>query len=41
MHRSICQYSARSPVPFHRFEDIESHYLTPHLSTGKAPVIDG
>jgi quercetin dioxygenase-like cupin family protein len=28
-------------VPFHRFEDIESHYLTPHLSTGKAPVIDG
>ena len=28
-------------MPFHRFEDIESHYLTPHLSTGKAPVIDG
>jgi quercetin dioxygenase-like cupin family protein len=28
-------------VPFHRFEDIESHYLTPHLSTGKAPVIEG
>jgi quercetin dioxygenase-like cupin family protein len=28
-------------VSFHRFEDIESHYLTPHLSTGKAPVIDG
>jgi len=28
-------------LSFHRFEDIESHYLTPHLSTGKAPVIDG
>ena len=28
-------------MPFYRFEDIESHYLTPHLSTGKAPVIDG
>jgi quercetin dioxygenase-like cupin family protein len=28
-------------MPFHRFEDVESRYLTPHLSTGKAPVIDG
>ncbi len=28
-------------MPFHRFEDFESHYLTPHLSTGTAPVIDG
>lgn len=28
-------------MPFHRFEDIESRYLTPHLSTGKAPVIEG
>jgi quercetin dioxygenase-like cupin family protein len=28
-------------MPFHRFEDIESSYLTPHLSTGKAPVIEG
>ena len=28
-------------MSFHRFEDIESHYLTPHLSTGNAPVIDG
>jgi quercetin dioxygenase-like cupin family protein len=28
-------------VPFYRFEDFESNYLTPHLSTGKAPVIDG
>lgn len=28
-------------MPFYRFENIESHYLTPHLSTGKAPVIDG
>ncbi|HET9404964.1 MAG TPA: cupin domain-containing protein [Burkholderiales bacterium] len=28
-------------MPFYRFEDIESQYLTPHLSTGKAPVIDG
>ncbi|MDP1673884.1 MAG: cupin domain-containing protein [Burkholderiales bacterium] len=28
-------------MPFHRFEDLESHYLTPHLSTGKAPVIEG
>lgn len=28
-------------MPFHRFEDYESHYLTPHLSTGKAPIIEG
>ena len=28
-------------MPFYRFEDIESSYLTPHLSTGKAPVIEG
>ena len=28
-------------MPFHRFEDVESRYLTPHLSTGKAPVIEG
>jgi quercetin dioxygenase-like cupin family protein len=28
-------------VPFYRFEDMESQYLTPHLSSGKAPVIDG
>jgi len=28
-------------LTFHRFEDIESHYLTPHLSSGKAPVIEG
>jgi len=28
-------------LSFHRFEDFESHYLTPHLSTGKAPVIEG
>jgi len=28
-------------VPFYRFENLESQYLTPHLSTGKAPVIDG
>lgn len=28
-------------MSFFRFEDIESNYLTPHLSTGKAPVIDG
>ncbi len=28
-------------MPFHRFEDFESNYLTPHLSTGKAPVIEG
>lgn len=28
-------------MPFYRFEDIESNYLTPHLSTGKAPVIEG
>ena len=28
-------------MAFYRFEDIESNYLTPHLSTGKAPVIDG
>jgi quercetin dioxygenase-like cupin family protein len=29
------------PMPFYRFEGFESHYLTPHLSTGKAPVIEG
>jgi len=28
-------------MPFHRFEDFQSNYLTPHLSTGKAPVIEG
>ena len=28
-------------MPFYRFEEIESNYLTPHLSTGKAPVIEG
>ena len=28
-------------MPFHRFEELESNYLTPHLSTGKAPVIEG
>lgn len=28
-------------MPFHRFEDFASNYLTPHLSTGKAPVIEG
>lgn len=28
-------------MPFYRFEDFESNYLTPHLSTGKAPVIGG
>ncbi len=28
-------------MPFHRFEDFASNFLTPHLSTGKAPVIEG
>lgn len=28
-------------MPFYRFEALESDYLTPHLSTGKAPVIEG
>jgi len=28
-------------MPFHRFEDLEANFLTPHLSTGKAPVIEG
>lgn len=28
-------------MPFHRFEDHEAHYLTPHLSTGKAPILEG
>jgi quercetin dioxygenase-like cupin family protein len=28
-------------MPFHRFEDMESNYLTPHLSSGTAPVIEG
>ncbi len=28
-------------MPFHRFENFESNFLTPHLSSGKAPVIEG
>ncbi len=28
-------------MPFYRFENLASNYLTPHLSTGKAPVIEG
>lgn len=28
-------------MPFYRFENFESNYLTPHLSTGRAPVIEG
>jgi len=28
-------------MPFYRFEDFTSNYLTPHLSTGEAPVIEG
>jgi quercetin dioxygenase-like cupin family protein len=28
-------------MPFYRFEDFKSNFLTPHLSTGKAPVIEG
>ena len=28
-------------MSFYRFEDRESNYLTPHLSTGKGPVIEG
>jgi len=28
-------------MPFFRFEDYASNYLTPHLSTGRAPVIEG
>jgi quercetin dioxygenase-like cupin family protein len=28
-------------MPFHRFEDFKSNYLTPHLSTGQAPLIEG
>ena len=28
-------------MPFHRFENLDSNYLTPHLSTGKAPIIEG
>ena len=28
-------------MPFFRFEDFDANYLTPHLSTGKAPVIEG
>jgi quercetin dioxygenase-like cupin family protein len=28
-------------MPFYRFEDLEANFLTPHLSTGKAPVIEG
>lgn len=28
-------------MAFYRFEDMESNYLTPHLSSGTAPVIEG
>ncbi len=28
-------------MPFYRFEDFKSSFLTPHLSTGTAPVIEG
>ncbi len=28
-------------MPFHRFEDFASKFPTPHVSTGKAPVIEG
>lgn len=28
-------------MPFHRFEAIESKVLTPHLSSGRAPIIEG
>lgn len=28
-------------MAFHRFEDYDKHYLTPDLSTGLAPVIEG
>lgn len=28
-------------MPFYRFDGMESRHLTPHLSTGTAPVIDG
>lgn len=28
-------------MPFYRFEEIESNYLTPHLSSGKAPIVEG
>ncbi len=28
-------------MPFYRFEDLESVTLTPHLSSGKSPIIEG
>ncbi len=28
-------------MPFHRFENIESNFLTPHLSSARGPVIEG
>ena len=28
-------------MPFHRFEDMESVQLTPHLSSGESPIIEG
>ncbi len=28
-------------MPFHRFANFKSNYLTPHLSTGQAPVVEG
>jgi len=35
------QTQGRESMPFHRFEDLDSNYLTPHLSTGQAPIIEG
>ena len=28
-------------MPFFRFEDFESHRLTPHLSSAEGPIIEG
>jgi quercetin dioxygenase-like cupin family protein len=28
-------------MPFHRFEELKSHHLNPHLSTAEGPVIEG
>lgn len=28
-------------MPFHRFEDMENHVLTAHLSSGRAPIVEG
>lgn len=28
-------------MPYYRFENLRSHHLNPHLSSGEGPVIEG